>query len=499
MKKIRVGTAACLTSLVLLNLLASCGEEAKPAVDTQASGETNSAATEAVEETVKTYSETLPAEDFGGKEFRVYTSNELAGSNNPIVINYASETTGEVVNDALYARDRYLEQKYNVSMKFDVDTITSNLPNTLLKSIMAGDQAYHMILGDHAEVTRTLSGQGATFALNRVDGINLDAPYWMPQMNKDYYIGDDLYFVTCAISPRYYGSVYLIMFNRDMARDLNLDDMYEMVNKGTWTIEQMMRLAKEAAADTDGDGTVGDHDRLGMLYECAQSYVFGAGYNFIQSNGGKLVSNMEDPKLIDYMQKMADRFQEFGVYKDGNSHIDSDYVYNNGNCLFFNPCSFVLAEFRDFKYDYGILPMPKQDESQKEYVCISQPWVNVAPNIPVTVPAEELRMTGVLTDALAAYGMDYIRPAVFENVIQLKSTRDEKSAEIVDKIFQNISIDISMALRFGDFYNTIEKFFGPQLGKQDVTSMYASIKNKTEAEIDGIMGVYAQIAEDLYK
>ena len=65
----------------------------------------------------------------------------------------------------------------------------------------------------------------------------------------------NLFFSSSAISPRYYGSVYVLLFNRDLAAQLDLPDLYEQVTDGTWTLDSMMECARAALADTNGDRT----------------------------------------------------------------------------------------------------------------------------------------------------------------------------------------------------------------------------------------------------
>ena len=91
---------------------------------------------------------------------------------------------------------------------------------------------------------------------------------------------------------------------------------------------------------------------------------------------------------------------------------------------------------------------------------------------------------------MVAYGYDYVRPAVYDNVIRLKGTRDEQSAKIVDQIFTNVSIELSCTLWMSSF-SEINKLFGANLGKQDVTSVYASQKKSIEAELESVMNTYA--------
>ncbi|MBQ8578022.1 MAG: extracellular solute-binding protein [Clostridia bacterium] len=502
MKRTHIFPAALLTALFLTGALAACGDEADtPAVgsDTTAANDAVTTATETAE-TEYLHSAHLEAADFGGAEFHIYTSNNVNGMVYSILQNYAEEENGDVINDALYRRDRFIEETYNVDVVYTCDDTSSasQMANSLAKNVIAGDSTYQLIIQDHATVTKNLASQGAIYPLNYINTIHLDAEYWMPELNESNIIGNSVYYPSCMISPRYFGSVYIMMFNREMAAELDLENMYDLVNDGKWTFDKMMELGRLAVKDMDGDGKItGDGvDRLGVAFESHEGFVLSTGFHFVENKNDTLVSGLENTALIEFIQHFVDCFTEEGMYNIGNSNIDSDAVMNNGVALFTNPCTFSLEEYRDLGYDYGLLPMPKLDESQEEYIGFSQPWINTAPSIPVTITGEELEMVGTLTDAMVAYGYDYIKPAVYDNVVRLKGTRDEQSALIIDKIFSNVAIELSCTLWLSS-YSPINQVFTTNLGKAEITTVYAKQKNAIEAEIAGIMSAYAEFEAEL--
>lgn len=483
-----------LTALLLAGTFTSCGDDTKTPV-TSDNGETKQTADTTAAESEDgeyLYSQHLDTVDYGGAEFKIFTSNNINGMTSSILLNHAEDENGEVINDALFNRDRFLEETYNVTLNYTCDETSSapQMAQNLAKNILAGDDAYQLIIQDHATVTKGLASQGAIYPLNYLDEIHLDTAYWMPELNESSKIGGSVYYPSCMISPRYFGSVYIMMFNRDLAQSLDLEDMYELVSNGKWTFDKMMELARQAVRDLDGDGKIEGDDQLGMMYDSHEAILLGGGFHFVYNKNGTLTCGLEDSALITYIQKVTEAFQETGIYYAGNSAVDYDGVLNNGSALFTNPCTYQLDDFRDLNYDYGILPMPKKDEAQQEYVSFSQPWINAAPSIPVTVTGDALSMTGTLTDAMVAYGYDYIRPAVYDNVIRIKGTRDEQSAKIVDQIFTNVSIELSCTLWMSSF-SEINKLFGANLGKQDVTSVYAAQKNAIESELASVMDTYA--------
>lgn len=484
--------------LLLLAVMTACSDETDSSendVSTQASDTT------VLETTAETVSDlcidSLTPEDFGGAEFRVQTNNILAGYTLPTTINYASEETGEMVNDTLFRRDRWIEETYNVTMTYQYEDNAASQANQIIKAIQAGDDAYDLFIRDIASFTTVLAASNCIYPLNYIDTIHLDREYWMPDLTRDFSVAGSVYFPASAISPRYYGSAYVIMFNRELAESLDMGDLYDVVADGKWTLDKLYTLSREGYSDLNGDGKIKKNDdRFGFIYEILtpEAMILGAGLHYVQNENGRLVSNLEDPVLVDTMQKMAAFLQEDCVIYDDGAF---DEVIRSGRYLFSNPCTFNLASYRDLEYDYGILPMPKLNEEQDRYYAYSQPWATAVPSIPITLTGDALSRVGTITDAMAAYGYDYIRPAVFDNVIQLKGTQDERSGSIIDMMFDNVTFEPSVFLNCGPVYNTTIDYFVRKLGKQDIVSSYAAVKSKTEAAMQTLTETFESYQRDL--
>ena len=492
-------SASLLAAWLMVSSLAACSDSTG---DTDTTPVTDAGTqTEVVTETAELlYSDQLTPVDYNGAEFKIQTSNNVNGMDYYILHNYADAENGEVINDALFRRDQFMEDTFNIKMVYTCDDTSSasQMATSLTKNVMVGDDAYQLIIQDHATVTKALAQSGAIYPLNYIDSIHLDAEYWMPELNGDSYIGNSLYYPSCMISPRYFGSLYIMMFNREIARELDLEDPYTLVNEGKWTFDKMMELGRLAVKDMDGDSKItGDGiDRLGVAFESHEGFLLGAGFHFVENKDNVLSCGLENTALIEYIQHFTDVFTEQGMYNIGNDNCDGDAVVNNGAALFLNPITFSLEEYRDLPYDYGLLPTPKYDEAQEDYIGFAQPWINAAPAIPVTVTGETLNMVGTLTDAMVAYGYDYIKPAVYDNVIRLKGTRDEQSALIIDKIFSNVAIELSCTLWLSS-YSPINQVFTSGLGTKEITSVYAKQQKAIESELAKVMATYAEWEQQL--
>ena len=112
--------------LLLAASVTACGDSTGNVTETTGIADTTAALTEITDPGEQRCTDTLTAQDYGGAEFRIYTSNVLAGWELPTTINYAAEESGEVVNDTLFARDRWLEESYNVTVQYTADDSGAN-------------------------------------------------------------------------------------------------------------------------------------------------------------------------------------------------------------------------------------------------------------------------------------------------------------------------------------------------------------------------------------
>ena len=496
-------TLSLLLAALLLSSVTACNSgdtETKPSdtAVTDNAGETDAVTEAETESEEADYVSQLPKADYGGRAFRLESANSLAGITSATTINIAEELTGEVVNDALFNRDRYLEQQYNIVIE---NTIKEERDaNALKKLVLAGDTGLEVAFGDIASYGGKLMISGTVYPMNFVENVHLDRAYWNQAANEAMTIGESVYFPTGAISPRFYGSVYVIMFNKDMAADMGVENLYDTVRSGTWTMDKMFNIAKGALVDLNGDGKYEAADQYGVSYEVltANALWVGAGKNVVKTVDGELQYTVANEDVVNLFERILKYYEDPSVIWIDDPKYDGATLLEEGRTLFQNPCTFNLTEYRDFNYDFGILPMPKEDENQANYISYGQPWVTYCPYVPITVVGEDRAMVGMILDAMAAYGHQYVRPAVFDNVIQLKSTRDEESAKIVHDIFDNVSFELVSTVsssEIGYASNTrslFDNLFTYKYGTMELTSSWASVKDAAENDLKSLVATLAE-------
>ena len=139
----RIMKSTRIIALLLALLTASsvgCGESA----DTNETTDNTTAASTS-DETTSDAPE-LPDEDYEGYNFRILTRIEGWGiyNNENLVV---EEENGEILNDAIYTRNRTVEERFNINLT--QITTTNDIANEIKTTVMAGDDAYDLTVSTY--------------------------------------------------------------------------------------------------------------------------------------------------------------------------------------------------------------------------------------------------------------------------------------------------------------------------------------------------------------
>ena len=174
--------------LSMLLVSQSCGEAATDGGDTTVSDETTSAAPET------DYIETLGEEDFGGAEFVILAHEAEAFPNLG-----SGELTGDPVNDALYKREQDISELYNITIVHDGPSDRGVLKNNLQNSVLAGDEAYQLVMTSMADGINTLMPNGILYDLNSLPSLDLSREWWNQNLRRNLNFSGKVYTATGPI------------------------------------------------------------------------------------------------------------------------------------------------------------------------------------------------------------------------------------------------------------------------------------------------------------
>ena len=420
-----------LPALLLIATLASCGGEAAGTTDTTPV-DTAPATTEAVTEPGYPAPDTSSL-DFGGDELRIFSVQW----GNVSKYYFPEEETGDSVLDACYSRLRNVEEALNVKVAEPAWGADGQAHKDVMKTVQAGDDAYDMVFTHCIDGYSDYATNNAVYNLDALPYVNFEAPWWSKSMIDTFRIGTETYFGFGDIILNTPSSMF---FNKEIAAEYDMPDHYQMVRDGKWTYDTFLKQARMVSIDVNGDGKMDYNDKTGYagdLTEALGNIPFAVGIQLTKYTDDGLQLNFWSDKLLEVFNKTYDYFLDPSVSQGYFRHyVDVGQGFGDGLSLYTIANVSGMASLRDVDIEFGVVPMPKYDESQSEYRCyVWSPSVCV----PTTILRPEL--VGAALEQFA-YESVPVTNAYIEDLIRGKSTRDTETLEMLDIIYDSQVLDI---------------------------------------------------------
>ena len=478
-----------LAQLLLLSMIAAsvtaCGGEGSAAVTNEVPATDTAAAVETEEAGAL---DGLAVQDFGGHTFGVLATNDAA-NNRHYDIATAGEENGDILNDLVYARNRAVEEKYNITIT-TADDEYAKVMDTIRQQVQGGLTDYELYLADgHATM---LAAEGYFADMNAISTLDLSQPWWNQKAVSALSIEGKVYFSTGDINPTTMMSGGGLVFNKSLFSDNDIAYPYDTVREGKWTIDAMLSLTKDMSQDIDGDGSMSpENDRYSMSSWCAASpFAFFYGMGGMMSKKGS-----DDIPVLDWdVDRISAIYEDIytliigqkSYFVTDGSKYDTNFKCFSDGHAFFNQISLLTIDrnLRDMEDDYGIVPIPKFDEAQKDYLA----YVNAASNLAmIPSSAEDPERAGLLTDALAAGAYDMVTPSLYEIITKSRNVRDEESAEMVSIITSNIVYD-TFYLNLLDGYSILQERLTAK--SESIASALESKRTAAEKSLEKLVEAY---------
>lgn len=427
----------------------------------------------------------LPDSDFEGYIFNVLhyemANWPIGGTNRDI---YAEQENGESINDAVFRRNLTISEKYNVNIKIE-NVDFSQIKGIIQKAAAAGDDSYDLTYIRLYEVPSLISG-GFLTDLHKIEYIDFTKPWWDQNSVEDLSINNKLYLAATDINIMDKDATYCVLFNKDLAADYNLPDLYETVNNKTWTMDKMLELSAGIASDLNGDGKQTKEDLYGILgrYDATGALFRGAGSLLADKDENDIpYLTFKSEYNFAVIEKIFNLIYDDGyldLHADGVTEAEFFTMFTEAKGLF---CYFTImsvSALRAVDLNFGILPIPKYNDEQQEYYnLVSVHWTGLM-SVPVT--AGNLERTGIIAEALAAESKYTLQPAYMEINLKGKSIRDEESEDMLNLIFSNRIYDVGDIFNFADFSYQFLCISGTK--SRDIASFYEKYAVKVQAALD---------------
>lgn len=399
----------------------------------------------------------IPALDFGAEEFMFLTSdaNDTNGQDWMTYDVWVENTTGDVINDAVYERNLYLEETYNIKM-----AQSQGVTETLAKQdVTAGTGDYDAVM-TNTTAAANLAQAGYTISMYDLPYIDLSKPWWDQGCTEDLTLMGNIYFATGDITVIDNDATWVLMFNKQLYEDNGFDNIYDKVKENDWYYDDMLEMMSAAAVDQNGDGKMvhtddifgfatSDDSGQGLFYASGEKLVYkdSEGTPFLCEDAERMVGVVEKAGKI-----MSDKMLTINTSVIGTS--DGLRIhFEEGRALFFGEVMQCIIRMRESETAFGLIPWPKYDEGQEKYHHFVHGTAGKV--VTITAAAQNQEMSGAIVEAMAAKSMYTLTPAYYDVAITRKYMRDEESIEMLDIILQDRRYDLGYIYNWGNLYANI--------------------------------------------
>ena len=444
------GTVALLLALLTVVSVAGCASGNVESETTPAATQPEAVVTtgpETTEPSRENYPDGIPDSlKFSGEKFRILYFDK----NNYRDDFVAEGITGDLVPDAVYNRNMNVMERFGMELELIAapSTDTKSYCSYVDTQVSAGEYSWDLISAYQA-YTVPLAMKGVLADVSDAEYLDFSQPWWEFDYMKELLIGsgDRIYFMQGDIALFMLGSMGSVYYNKRLLGDIDQSfDVYATVSGGEWTLERFSELASIAYSDTNGNQIMDDGDVFGFgatTVKSTEHFMYDAG---VRSNtrdaDGYPVYTFGDDRSVEFIEKLYNLYYNnpgamIYTADSGISQMEKDF--KSGHMLLLPGWLYMAKGIcGDCVDDYGIIPYPKYDAEQPEYLTLVHDGTTIY-CIPST--CDRLSMVSAVTEAFAAESWRKVTPAYFEVALKNRYASDLRSAEMIDLIRAGITTD----------------------------------------------------------
>ena len=206
----------------------------------------------------------LPADlNFGGDTVTFLTWSDVEHEEFTV-----ESLSGETVNDAIYNRNKTVENRLGVNLSFygihgNADIIASYSKH-VGNSIQAGSHDFD-ICAPYSLTLAAVTAQGYMYNLLDLPYLDFDQPWWPARLVEEATINDKLFFASGDISANLLYMMYTCFFNKDLIEEYNLPNPQDLVQNNEWTYTKFFEMCEGIYADLNGNQEKDSEDQFGYM------------------------------------------------------------------------------------------------------------------------------------------------------------------------------------------------------------------------------------------
>lgn len=357
--------------------------------------------------------------------------------------------TYDKLTELVYKRNLAVEQKFGVIIKSHyVSDNLGKMADDVGNTCMSGEEVYDLVMTSPYRM-QTLFNQGYLYDWNESTTINFNDSWWYHNVISDTRINEKNYVAASDLNLSIVDFSSCILFNKDLVDVWGVENPYQMVREGRWTIEQLKMMTEGIYQDLDDSKGKTEEDYYGFSTNLAadlRPYVYSAGLKIIDASGEVPRIALNDNKgevMTNLVSALEGLFDSEGTYAVPQSnYISATNVFAGARALFVAGTVSQISTIYSDIYRIGVLPYPMLTEQIGDtptyYSTINGEFSVMI--IPST--AMDLERTGNIVNALSRRSTQ-IADVLFKEVHQIRSSNTADDSEMMQLIKDGSTMDMS--------------------------------------------------------
>ena len=484
-----------LAGLMLAGSMLSCSDsESGKKTETQPT----QGGSQAAEETEYTYLDEIPdTAKFGGQKIRYVAARDTSS----IYVDLEDEEgqITDIVQEAVWRRNNIVQERLDVEIEFIEELHRDSFNKTVMNSINASSDDYDVFVG-HQRFQVELASQGVMKNLSSMENLDFEKPYWAGDYIENLSYKGISYWITGDMLNGFIGDAWVMFVNSTVWNMNHSDkDIYSIVNDGQWTVDKLNELTQEVYVDNNGNGKAEAEDRFGLFLEPsirATAMMLSSDVFFSDKDAeGVPYLIIQNEHTFNAFEKMhALMYNNPNVLNKEDDNIDDVSMFVSDNLLFFIDTLNTLQsdDLRDMESDYKVIPLPKYDEEQENYITTHYDGIPVI-GIPITVSFDNLDAITATLEVTSSVAHEISLPAYYDGAMKNKYSRDPEQAAMVDLIHDTITGDFCHI--YGDVvgkYCSLYGFWSANIMRESISSMLQKNAKLWEKDLETLLEAFEE-------
>ncbi len=353
---------------------------------------------------------------------------------------WVEDDYGGALVSSVYAARAKTEERFDVNIYARADGTSHNDHSRSIRNQIASGKPDFDVAHTHDIEAANMSLDGLFINLRDVEEFDFSKPWWPKLAVERLTYMDQMYLMSSSMSYHQLANTACVFANKTIMEDYGYPLLYETVLDGDWTLELLISYAEDFYADNDFSETKTTEDTFGLLIDSTMYYFierFGIEMVYVDDNGELIMDNGTNSDMYEFLDYI------YGVCYDSDGgylgqRAEGKQMFGEGRGLFImGSLGDAVTEYSHYEIDYSILPTPKLNDEQEEYIGSYGDFYITIPNT-----CTDTSYVGTILESMSAEGYRMVTPVYFDTVLKGRYSKDKESTAMIDLIHSNLYMNI---------------------------------------------------------